>query len=169
MPSFHDQVVELFQAHYPRLYRYVNRLVGEPDLAADIAQETFVSLYRRGSLPDAPEAWLISVAMNRIRNAASTRRRRLRLLTPTRGEGALADPPRAPDESAEAGETREQVRRALERVPERERNLLLLHAEGYAYRDISIALRLNEGSIGTLLARARHAFRVAYEEVLGGG
>jgi RNA polymerase sigma-70 factor, ECF subfamily len=169
MPSFHDQVVELFQAHYPRLYRYVNRLVGEPDLAADIAQETFVSLYRRGSLPDAPEAWLISVAMNRIRNAVSTRRRRLRLLTPTRGEAALADPPRAPDDAMEAEETRERVRRALERVPERERNLLLLHAEGYAYRDISVALRLNENSIGTLLARARHAFRAAYEEELGSG
>ena len=55
------------------------------------------------------------------------------------------------------------VRRAIDCLPDRERSLLLLHAEGYAYRDSAIALELNEHSIGPLLAGARHAFRVCYE------
>ena len=38
----------------------------------------------------------------------------------------------------------------------------LLQAEGYSYRDIAAALELNEGSVGTLLARARRAFLAAY-------
>ena len=33
-PSFHDSVVALFDAHFQRLYRYLNRLSGEPELAA---------------------------------------------------------------------------------------------------------------------------------------
>jgi DNA-directed RNA polymerase specialized sigma24 family protein len=41
--------------------------------------------------------------------------------------------------------------------------LLLLRAEGYRYRDIAAALELNESSVGTLLARAKSAFRNHYE------
>jgi RNA polymerase sigma-70 factor (ECF subfamily) len=162
-PSFHDSFVGLFETHFSRLYRYLDRVSGEPELAADIAQETFVRLYQRGTLPDTPAAWLISVAMNLFRNAQSSRSRRRRLLTVTRGEHIHGDPPPSPDEVVLADDTRQRVRRTIDRLPERERNLLLLHAEGYAYRDIAAALELNEHSVGTLLARARRAFRQAYE------
>ena len=163
-PTFHDQFVELFEAHFQRLYRYLSRLSGDPELAADVAQDAFAKLYGRGSLPDAPEAWLITVALNLFRNAASTRTRRLRLLTPARGEAVLADPPSSPDAVMEAEDTRRQVRQALDRMPERERNMLLLRAEGYSYRDIAHALHVNETSVGVLLARARRAFREIYGE-----
>lgn len=162
--SFHEQFVELFQTHFHRLSRYLDRLSGEPDLAADLAQEAFVRLYRRGSAPDAPGAWLITVATNLFRNARSTSARRARLLTPARGEGVAADPPPAPGEEAEAAESRGRVRAALERLSERERQLLLLRAEGYSYRELAVALELNEGSVGTLVARAKRAFRDLYED-----
>jgi len=163
-PSFHERFAELFEAHFQRVYRYLNRLSGDPELAADVAQETFVKLYQRGSAPDSPAAWLISVAMNLFRNAASTRSRRLRLLTPARGESVLADPPPSPDQALEAKDSRRRVRLVLDRMPERERDMLLLQAEGYSYREIALALGLNEASVGVLLARARRAFRETYEE-----
>ena len=161
-PSFEESFVRLFRAHHARLYRYLQRLSGEPELAADLVQDAFVRLYRRGSLPDAPEAWLISVALNLLRNARSTGSRRHRLLTVARAEEALSDPLPPPDESATAGDARRRVQSALERLPEREQRMLLLQAEGYSYRDIAAALALNEGSVGTLLARARRAFLAAY-------
>ncbi|MGH7567875.1 MAG: sigma factor, partial [Gemmatimonadales bacterium] len=89
--------MEQFHVHFHRLYRYLDRLSGDPDLAADLAQEAFVKLYRRGALPVAPAAWLITVGLNLLRNARSTRSRRRRLLTPERGERVLADPPPSPD------------------------------------------------------------------------
>lgn len=162
--SFQDRFAAMFEAHFARLYRYLDRLSGEPELASDIAQEAFVRLFRRGSMPDTPEAWLISVALNLFRNAKSSRSRRGRLLTATRSEGVLADPPPAPDQAAIAEDSRGRVRAALDRLPQRERGLLLLRAEGYSYRDMAIALELNEASVGTLLARARHAFRKCYED-----
>jgi RNA polymerase sigma-70 factor, ECF subfamily len=161
-PSFEESFVRLFRAHHPRLYRYLQRLSGEPELAADLVQDAFVRLYRRGSLPDAPEAWLISVALNLLRNARSSGSRRHRLLTVARAEEAHSDPLPPPDESATAGDARRRVRSALERLPAREQRMLLLQAEGYSYRDIAAALALNEGSVGTLLARARRAFLAAY-------
>ncbi len=164
-PSFHDTFVGLFETHFRRLFRYLDRMSGEPELAEDIAQEAFVRLYQRGSLPDAPAAWLVSVAMNLYRNAQSSRSRRRRLLTVARSEGVHADPPTPPDEAAIAEESRLRVRAAIDRLPERERRLLLLHAEGYCYRDLAAALELNEHSVGTLLARAKRAFRERYEEL----
>lgn len=161
---FQDGFTAMFEAQFARLYRYLDRLSGEPELASDIAQEAFVRLFRRGSMPDTPEAWLISVALNLFRNAKSSRSRRSRLLTATRSEGVLADSPPAPDQAVMGEESRVRVRAALDRLPERERGLLLLRAEGYSYRDMSVALELNEASIGTLLARARHAFRECYED-----
>lgn len=164
-PSFDEHFVELFHAHFHRLSRYLDRLSGEPDLASDLAQEAFVRLYRRGSAPDAPGAWLITVATNLFRNARSTRARRVRLLTPARGEALAADPPPAPGHEAEMDESRRRVRTALDGLTERDRGLLLLRAEGYSYRDLAAALDLNETSVGTLLARAKRAFRDLYGDV----
>jgi RNA polymerase sigma factor (sigma-70 family) len=155
--------VKLFESHFRRLYRYLDRLSGEPDLAADIAQEACIRLYQRGALPDSLDAWLISVSMNLYRNVRSNRSRRSRLLGVSRGENVLSDPPPAADQRMLDEESRSRVRAALDDMPERDRSLLLLRAEGYAYKDIAAALDLRETSIGTLLARAREAFRHRYE------
>ncbi|HEX9894967.1 MAG TPA: sigma-70 family RNA polymerase sigma factor [Gemmatimonadales bacterium] len=159
---FHDRFVELFDANFQRLYRYLDRLSGEAELAADLAQEAFLRLYRRGSLPDAPEAWLVSVAMNLLRNTKSTERRRRGLLTLNRGERSHSDPAPSPDESLASEHTRQRVRATIDRMPERERRLLLLSAEGFSYRHMAQALDLNPASVGTLLARARRSFREIY-------
>ena len=155
--SFHDCFVALFDRHFNRLYRYLDRLCGDPDLAADLAQDTFVRLYQRGSEPDRPEAWLITVATNLFRNARSTQSRRARILASAATEDATW-----PSESADEG-VQHRVKAALERLSDRDRRLLLLRAEDYSYRDIAAALELNEASVGTLLARAKQSFIQFYE------
>jgi RNA polymerase sigma factor (sigma-70 family) len=67
----------------------------------------------------------------------------------------------------EASESSEQVWHALSALPLREQQILLLRADGYSYRDIATALSLNESSVGTLLARAKRAFRASYKEKTG--
>lgn len=163
--SFHEEFVELFDSGYRRLQRYLARLSGDAELAADLAQDAFVRLYQRRSLPDRPEAWLITVATNLFRNARTKETRRLRLLTPARSEQSLADPPLGPVEARDAEEVRRRVGTVLDRMSERERQMLLLRAEGYGYRDIAAALKLNEASVGTLLARAKRTFRTLYEDI----
>jgi RNA polymerase sigma-70 factor (ECF subfamily) len=160
--DFEARLAPLFEAEFPRLFRYLDRLSGEPDLAADLAQEAFVRLFRRGSMPDEPVAWLVTVALNLFRNVRSSRTRRLRLLTARRFDATLSDPPPQPDQVDEAGE-RSRVRAALDALPERDRELLVLRAEGYSYQELAAALGLHQPSVGTLLARAKRAFREAYE------
>lgn len=156
--SFRDVVSRTFAAEFPRLFRFLNRLTGDTDLAADLAQEAFVQLYSRGAMPDEPPAWLISVALNRFRNARTTSARRRRLLTPFRAESVMADPRALPGDEMDRDARRAAVRRILARLSDRDRQLLLLRAESYRYREIAAALDLNEASVGTLLARAKRAF-----------
>lgn len=161
--TFRELFREAYHEHYEPVFRYLDRLSGDPDLAADIVQETFVRLYRRGSLPEKPGRWLVTVALNLFRNRHNQSRRRGELNRAHRSELSSPAPP-SPLRVAQASERGERVRRALDRLSERDRELLLLRAEGYAYRDLARILDLNESSVGTFLARAKRSFREAYEE-----
>ena len=116
-------------------------------------------------MPDSPGAWLVAVAMNLFRNVKTSRSRRVRLLTPERGARVHSDAAPSPDAAVLAREVQQRVRESLDALPERERRLLLLRVEGYSYREIALALEINESSIGTLLARAERAFRERCPEV----
>ena len=161
---FSELVREVHDAHYASIYRYLDRLSGDPDLAADIAQEAFVRLFRRGTLPDKPDRWLVTVALNLFRNERSTAGRRARLTARNPQDLLPASGP-SPAERFDALRLQARVREALDRLAPRERELLLLRAEGYSYRDLAAVLELHEASVGTLLARAKRAFEGAYEEV----
>ena len=80
---------------------------------------------------------------------------------------AKAEPTRA-ECDANLIAARELVRQTLLELPERSREILGLRAEGFSYIDISSAMLISPGSVGTLLARAERAFRVAYEARRGG-
>ena len=159
-----DEFVVVFQESFEPLHRYLNRLSGDCDLVSELAQEAFIKLYQRRSPPADPAAWLFTVATNLFRNAKTKRTNRARLLTPQRALLSHSDPAQTPDEHSEAEEAKQRVRVALHKLGDRERSLLLLAAEGHSYRDMSGILRLREASVGTLLRRARAAFRSAYEE-----
>jgi RNA polymerase sigma-70 factor (ECF subfamily) len=162
--SFDEEFVALFKEHYQRIYRYLDRMSNDSDAAEDLAQETFVRLYRRGSMPNEPGAWLISVGMNLLRNMKSSTRRRTELLTSNLGAYGHAAAPAPSDASALESEARVRVRRAADAMSDREKSLLLLRAEGFSYREIAEALKLNVTSVGTLLSRAQRSFRARYEE-----
>jgi len=160
--TFPEQLQAVHADHHASLYRYLDRLSGDPDLAADIVQEAFVRLYRRGSLPERPDRWLVTVALNLFRNERSMTRRRKALRLEREGDLSPARP-LSPAERVDEQERRRAIRAALDLLPRRDRELLLLRAEGYSYRDLAAVLELREASVGTLLARAKRAFRATWE------
>ncbi|MDB4950539.1 MAG: polymerase, sigma-24 subunit, subfamily [Gemmatimonadetes bacterium] len=162
--AFDAEFRRLFEARFASLFRYLDRLSGDAALAEDVAQQAFVKLYERGRMPDDPPAWLAAVANNLFRDSRRGTSRRLRLLSGRSPDFALADPPPAPDAGVDAPARRQAARRALDGLPERERRMLLLRVEGYSYREIAAALELAEASVGSLLLRARRAFKSAMEE-----
>jgi RNA polymerase sigma-70 factor, ECF subfamily len=165
----------LFERHWEPVCRLLVRVTGDADTAGDVAQEVFVQLYRKPPLDEgvALRAWLYRVALNRGYNTLrADRRRRTREDTvagdPTTFSGAGAGPSGSLEEVVNRAEERDAVRRALVRLPERQRDCLVLRAEGLSYAEIAAAVGVAPGSVGTILARAERAFKAEFLARRGG-
>jgi RNA polymerase sigma-70 factor (ECF subfamily) len=151
-------LAQLFEQYYASLVRMLYRRVGDRDRAEDLAQETFARAV--AAPPNNPRPWLFAVALNLVREdgrRAASRGRRLELL-----RGEQDTPANAPDAEFEKREETERVRAALATLNERDREALLLRAEGFDYEEIAATLGLAKGAIGTTLARARRRLVEAY-------
>jgi RNA polymerase sigma factor (sigma-70 family) len=161
-PSFDAQFRGVFGEQFASLFRYLDRVSGDPDAAADAAQEAFVRLYRRGAMPEDVRVWLFTVATNLVRDQHRVTTRRRQLLERDAAEEATAGDGKTPESILAQGERRRQVRSALAALPLRDRRMLVLRHEGYSYREIAAVLGIAETSVGTLLARASEAFRSSF-------
>lgn len=144
----------LFEEHHASLFRYLARLTGDADVAADAAQEAFVRLVERPPAPGQTRAWLFRVGVNAARLAERTRGRRRRILDGAPERAPMGDAPAGPDELAVRAEERARVRRALDALPERDRTILLMREEGFTHREIAEAVGTTTPSVGTMVARA---------------
>ena len=161
--AFVEEFRRIFAEEFESLFRYLCRLTGDPATAADTAQEAFVRLYQRGEGPRDTRAWLAAVSNNLVRDEyrRTTRRRNLLEANPT--FFVYGEPVPAPDEELDVRERRRRVRNALDRLPVRYRQALLLRQEGYSYREIASAIDYRASGVGKLIVRATQAFRNAYE------
>lgn len=154
---------ELYRTLYEDLFRFLHSRVWDEERARDLAQETFARALDHA--PDSPRAWLFSVAANLARDEARTavRRKRHLALLKSEAEGEPAAPPEGPSR-VERRERAAAVRAALERLSERDREVLLLWNAGLSYEEIAGQTGLALGGVGTTLSRARKRLVEAYEE-----
>lgn len=146
----------LFDAVYPSLFRYCNRLTGDPDQAEDLAQEAFFRLLDRGATGSEAglRSWLFMVATNLVRDRSRTRETRRRILAGF----PPPDPAPSPDGDLARVEEIHRVRKALGALSQRDREMLLLRQEGFSYREIADVAGVSHRSVGTILARALKRF-----------
>ena len=164
LDAFEVAFARLFDARFASLYRYLDRLSGDPDLAEDLAQEAFVRLYKRREIPNDARAWLAAVASNLFRDERRNARTRRDLLARQPADLTLGSPSPSPDQAVEREDRRTRVGRALDSLPLRDREMLLLRHEGYSYREIATAVGVAETSVGTMLVRATEAFKAEFME-----
>lgn len=160
--AFETAFQRIVDEHSASLHRYLGRLSGDSDFAKDLTQEAFVRLYERGAIPDDPRAWLAAVASNLFRDDRRRVKRRLNLLAREPSDITLGSPGAAPDDYVIERERQTCVRVALDQLPLRDRQMLLLRHEGYSYREIAQAVGVAETGVGTLLIRATEAFRTEF-------
>ena len=147
----------LYDEVFPSLFRYCQRLTGDPDVAEDVAQEAFVRMLESQVVGEraAVRVWLFKVATHLVRDRwkLSTNRKRL-LATHPVTPGAGPDPERETERREEVAS----VRSALDTLNPRDRELLLMREEGFSYREMAEAVGVSGASVGTLLARAQKRF-----------
>lgn len=146
----------MFDEHYEPLFRYLTRVTGDADAAADVAQEAFVRLVEKSPAGSQVRAWLFRVATNIVRDESRVRSRRVELLREVPDRAPLGDQPATPDVALETAERRAYVRRALETLSEKDRTVLLMREEGFSHQEIAEAVDTTTKSVGSMIARALH-------------
>lgn len=145
----------IFHEQRPALLRRLRRIVGDPETAADLCQETFVRAWSRGPREhgaDQQRRWLHRTATNLAID--ELRRRRLR-------DHAALHEERWGREDASVAD-RVHAREALERLTPHERLVLLLRFEaGLTHREVGALLDVSEDAARKRVERARAAFAAA--------
>lgn len=150
--------LRLFDEYRRPLLRYVMSLgLAQPD-AEDVVQDVFVALFRHlrcGGSRSHLTAWLFQVAHNlgiRYRRRSQRRWWLLRAAMPSASDPV--DPGQDPEARMADIEQQRRWQRVIQAMPERDRQCVLLRAEGHTYRGIATALNVSLGAVAKSMARA---------------
>ncbi len=178
---------ELVRRYQARLVRLMQTLAPHTDLAEDLAQETFLRVYRARERyePGAKfSTWLFTIAGNVARNAKRTasRRHEISEMDATRfsGESDDAGPLLAttaldasglmPVRLAEGDERARLVRAAVASLSERQRMALILSRfENMNYVEIAETMGLTTKAVKSLLSRARLGLKETLDSYMESG
>ncbi len=161
----------LLHAYGGRLLHVARRFVGE-DEAGDVLQEAFLSAFRsigrfdgRAKLSTWLHRIVVNAALMRLRKRRAKAEEPLEPLLPTfleDGHRAAPGPawPEDPEELLRRRETRELVRRAIDRLPVSYRSVVLLRdIEELSGAEAAAMLGTNPNAVKVRLHRARQALR----------
>lgn len=154
----------LYSSYKGRIYTFLLRLCGDPETSDDLTQDVFTKAYQAlGTLTKEHRVlpWLYRIAHNTAIDHLR-RRRRIAWLRVGKLSGTDEEPV-APDGHGAVPE-QDHIRRVLATLPPDQAAALLLHAlEGYSYKEIAEIQGATMPAVRSRIARARVAFRVAYE------
>lgn len=160
--------VILFRVEAP-LRRFVRRLIGASDAEDDIVQDVFIAFYRNLNSVN-PEMGLRPYLYRMVRNRTYDELRkqgRYRVYSlddePTDAYASfetIPDGSEEPEEVAHWLMIQLEVREAIDRLPESQRQALILFAEeGLSYAEIAEAMNTNIGTIKSRLFHAKQNLR----------
>lgn len=154
---------------WPKIHGMLASMLGDDAEAEDLALETFWRLYKHS--PKSYEnitGWLYRVATRLGLNALRTRQRRIKYESEASLMLLNSTNPLPPEEEQMHAETRAHVRLVLSQIKRRSAQILFLRHLGLTYAELSEALQVALGSVGTMLARAEKEFESRYRALQGG-
>ena len=147
----------LWTQHAPHIDAVVRRLVGDADLAADVAQEVWIQIFRalptyRGDSQFG--TWAHRIAVNRTLNALRRARRLARV------ETEIDDDSAAVEHDGERSLLLATIEDAAAKLAPGARAVFVLHdVEGYTHEEIAASLGITAGGSKSQLFKARAKLR----------
>jgi RNA polymerase sigma-70 factor (ECF subfamily) len=153
----------LFSEYATPIYNYALRMVGDPDRAADIAQDTFIKAYRKlDTLTDvaSARAWIYRIATNTAIDAMRRSRHTIRIDSDADWPAEQPDGGPGPETQVLSGLLDEQIGRALLHLKPNQRQCLILSdVEDMSAAQIGEVMGMTGGAVRVLLCRARGEMR----------
>ncbi|MBV9772975.1 MAG: sigma-70 family RNA polymerase sigma factor [Gemmatimonadetes bacterium] len=150
---------QLVTRHMRRAFGVAYRLMGQREDAEDLVQEAFLAVLERVDTFQAGRSfapWFYRILVNRGLNARKARALRVMEEIPVSAAASSV----GPDRAAEQSELREELRQAMEGLPERQRTVVQLsELEGFTSPEIAAVLEISEGTVRWHLHEARKTLR----------
>lgn len=150
----------------PRILGLAQRMLNDPAEAEDVAQEAFLRVWRQAPRWRPGQAkfdtWLHRVTLN----LCYDRLRRRREIT-TDAPPELADEAPPPDRRLEAQDTGRRVGAALAKLPDRQREAVVLcHYQELGNIEAAAVMGVTVEALESLLSRGRRALRAALADLV---
>ncbi len=148
---------DIWTQHAPRIDALVRRLVGDPDQAADVAQEVWIQIFR--ALPgyrgdSAFSTWAHRIAVNRTLNALRSLRRVSKI------EVDIEEDTSSVDNDGDRSMLAQTIDEAVQKLSPGARMVFVLHdVEGYTHEAIAVELGITSGGSKSQLFKARAKLR----------
>jgi len=145
------------------LTRYAARLVGDPDRARDIVQDTFVKLMAqpRAEVDGHIAEWLFTVCRHRALDVLR-KEGRMKRFEEGEMERVAAEEPR-PARALEAAETQDALLQMIDRLPANQQEVVRLKFQsGFSYKEISRITAHSVSHVGVLIHHAVTRLRAEY-------
>jgi RNA polymerase sigma-70 factor (ECF subfamily) len=156
LESDRDAFAAVVEEHQVAVYNLCYRMLGDPHLAEDAAQETFLRAFRsRGRFDPARPArtWLLSIAAH---HCIDSLRRKARLTWLPLGDQPLAGPEPSPEAALLQSEGEAEVRRLLDRLkPDERAAIVLRYWQDLSVDEIAEITGSSPSSVRTRLFRGR--------------
>ncbi len=171
-----DAFNQLVLKYQNQVFNHASRLLGNHDIAEDIAQDAFILAFRKihqyrgGSF----RAWLLKIVTNLCYSEMRTwKRNTFQALEPINEEGEvnespqwIKDPKPLPEEEAEAKELCETLEITLNKIPSIYRIVLsLVDIQELNYMEAASVMAVSIGTVKSRLARGRMQFRRVMKEM----
>jgi len=164
-----EKLAVLFERHQTMLFNFFLRLTGNRAASEDLVQEVFIRIlkYRAGYQGESRfVVWMYQIARNA--HVDFLRKRRPEVALDERAEATPGREP-LPEDRFEADQEAALVRRALDRLPERKREILLLFRyQDLKLREIAELLGVQVGTVKVQVHRALKDLSRIYFELQGG-
>jgi RNA polymerase sigma-70 factor (ECF subfamily) len=162
-----EWVTAAYAAHGGELYRFAFRSLGDPGLAEEAVQTTYLRAWRNAARFDddlgSLRTWLFAIIRNVIIDLARARRVRPALAT------LDVDNPRSPhvaDDDIDRALLSWQVEEALRRLSSDHRTVLVeTYFRGRPYDHVAVDLAIPVGTVKSRVYYALRALRLALEEL----
>lgn len=161
---------QLAERYGPALERYLSRKLDNPADAAEVAQETFIRLYRleHPDRLDNARAFMFQVASNLAVDQLRRRSLHFRFLkteSAEAGETLETAGAASPEQIISGREKLERIYQAVDRLPEKCRQAFLLHrTSGLSYNDIALELGVSVSSVEKYILQALRECRRELEK-----
>jgi RNA polymerase sigma-70 factor (ECF subfamily) len=147
----------IWTQHAPRIDALVRRLVGDPDQAADVAQEVWIQIFRAlpGYRGDSQfSTWAHRIAVNRTLNALRSLRRMAKV------EVDIEEDSFSVEHDGDRSMLAQTIDEAVQKLSPGARHVFVLHdVEGYTHEEIATELGITSGGSKSQLFKARAKLR----------